>query len=85
MLARGSRYEESTGPMANYNKNQNLKPSEAFPGLVQKLAKVSLLVKELHEEVSEREMAQVLQISQQGFNKHTKKVERSSKLNGGAK
>lgn len=62
--------------MKDYNKNEAKvkSPALAYPELVAKLALISSLAYDLHEQLDHHEVARVLGVSQQAFSYQVKKV-----------
>lgn len=60
--------------MSDYTKNtKQIRPTEQYPGLVTKLARLAYLTKLLHKELTDEAVAKELGITKQGFNFHVKK------------
>ena len=66
--------------MSDYNKTKKkLKPTNAFPELVNKLARASYHSRKLHEILADSSVANILGIRKQSFDYHVKKVEKELK------
>lgn len=61
------------------NKNK-VRPSEQYPGLIQKLVRINLLARKLHEETDQRELAKLLEVSQQAIQYHARKEKNEKSL-----
>lgn len=60
----------------NYIKKGKVnKPSYANPEVIKKLAKVSSLAKQLHDELTDQSIGEALGITKQSVNYHVKKAE----------
>lgn len=51
-------------------------PALTYPELVKKLARTSILIQELHDELTNQEIANTLGISKQAFTQHVAKARR---------